>query len=160
MELCLAILATPMRALLAGTLLLLSCESAWAQQATTAQMRHEHGRLLYAKVCAACHGIVLEGTEFPNPDRASKLAVPALNNSGKAWRHSDLVLYSIVRYGEHVLASKSSPWTMPGYRYKLTSTETWIVVDYVKSTWSDETRRKQIEESIRLRRLEERLTRE
>jgi mono/diheme cytochrome c family protein len=146
-----------MRVILASAWVLLSPRHAEAQRAATPEMRLEQGRLVYAKTCAACHGIVLEGTEFPRPDKAGKLVVPALNDSTTAWRHSDLVLYGIVRYGEHVLASKTSPWMMPGFRYRLTSAETWIVIDYVKSTWSEETRQRQIEASIRLRRTEERL---
>lgn len=143
--------------LLAGAWVLLWPGDAEAQRAATPEMRFEQGRLLYAKTCAACHGIVLEGTEFPRPEKAGKLAVPALDDSSNAWRHSDLVLYGIVRYGEHVLARKSSPWKMPGFRYKLTSAETWVVIDYLKSTWSGETRQRQIAEGIRLRRTEERL---
>lgn len=125
-------MTAPIRALVLGLALLWS-GTAGAQSASSADMRLEQGRLLYAKRCAVCHGIVMEGMTLPHPEKAGKLAVPALDESGKTWRYPDSVLYGLVRYGDHILASKVSAWKMPAFRYSLSEAETWIVIDYIKS---------------------------
>ncbi len=60
-----------------------------------------------------------------------------------------------MRYGDHILASKVSAWKMPAFRYTLNEAETWTVIDYIKSFWSEDIRQKQIDATVRLKRLEE-----
>ena len=118
----------------------------------------EHkGRKLYVKHCIVCHGVVLEGVEVTEPDGRRIHAVPALDDTGRVWRHSDKVLFGLVRFGEHVLVTKSSTWKMPGFRYQLREDETWMLIAYIKSTWSEEFRARQSEATVRAQRLEEKL---
>ncbi len=107
---------TPILALLALWALLGGREAVCAE---TLDARERKGRQLYVKHCIACHGVVLESIEVTEPDGRRIRAVPALNDTGRVWRHPDKILFGLARFGEHVLVTRSSAWKMPGFRYQL-----------------------------------------
>ena len=117
------------------------------------------GRLIYATICAACHGAALEGTISITKATPpwGEVLVPPLGPAGKAWRHPDQVLYGIVRYGERIMVRRTSRFKMPSHRFRLTEADTWAVLKFVKSSWSEEMLERQAEFTRRLQRLREQM---
>ena len=119
-------------------------------QTLSREQELERGREIYVRNCAICHGVVLEGMDAPaSSQQKTVLAVPPLNEAGRAWLLPDSMLYNVVRLGEHALARKQSAWKMPSLRYSLKKDEIWTVLNYVKSTWTDEQRAGQAQTTLR-----------
>jgi copper(I)-binding protein len=88
-----------------------------------------------ARECVSCHGTNLEG----DPNWETKLGdgsnpPPPLNDRGHASHHSDADLLTILIYG--VNSSKES--FMPGYQGFLRDDEQMALLDFIKSTWSED----------------------
>jgi len=99
------------------------------------------GQDLYAKTCAACHGVNLEGQEdwrTPGPD--GRLPAPPHDESGHTWHHPDQVLFAYTKQGgQEVMAAQGMEFDsgMPGFGGQLTDQEIWNILGFIKSTWSD-----------------------
>jgi mono/diheme cytochrome c family protein len=80
------------------------------------------GRLNYTEHCKSCHGVNGDG----NGDRASKLsALPTdFTNAGNMERATDGELFWKITHGRR---------PMPGFQNKLTDTERWELVDYIRT---------------------------
>jgi mono/diheme cytochrome c family protein len=88
------------------------------------------GRDLYAVHCAACHGKDLQG-EFAWRILSAdgRIKAPPLGPMGHTYEHSDDSLKSMIAKGEGVSEF------MPRFAGRLSETEIWAVLAYIKSTW-------------------------
>lgn len=102
-----------------------------------------HGKAVYGKHCAACHGANLEGQ--PNWQKklpTGRMPAPPHDASGHTWHHPDSVLFGITKNG--LVPGKYAPpkyeSDMPASGDKLKDEEIWAVLAYIKSTWPDKIR--------------------
>jgi mono/diheme cytochrome c family protein len=110
--------------------------------------RLEEGERIYRQYCAGCHGI--EGEGMPNwerPNAQNELPAPPHGPEGHTWKHSDAMLYRIISEGWRDPWNKTERLTMPAFKDVLTPAEIRAVVDYIKTFWTLEQRRHQVEES-------------
>lgn len=102
------------------------------------------GRVLYEGKCASCHGVNLEGQ--PNWQSANEdgtYPAPPHDATGHTWHHGDAMLRDYIRRGgQAVLDDMGVDFTsgMPGFGGELTEDDIEAVLDYLKSTWSDDIR--------------------
>jgi len=110
------------------------------------------GQAVYGRDCARCHGNDLGG-EFGWLKRENEVdlseaevdrmlenlddVAPAHDNSGKTWRHDDDKLFSIIKDGPAVALSKQDS-RMPGFHDRLSDSEIWAVVAFMKSHWHED----------------------
>lgn len=108
----------------------------------------EAGRRIYLAQCAACHGVAGEGQPaWERPGPGGDLPAPPHNRKGHTWKHSDAMLYRMVRDGWRDPFNKSQALTMPAFGAKLTPAEIVQVVEYLKTLWTPAQRKLQREES-------------
>lgn len=93
------------------------------------------GKQVYARECASCHGVNLEG----QPDWRVRLAngrmpAPPHDVSGHTWHHSDRVLFDITKRGPAAYPA-GYVTDMPAYAERLSDREIAAVIAYIKSTW-------------------------
>ena len=111
-------------------------------QAQKAQ-RIAQGQQLYMANCASCHGDHLQGQ--PNwkdqgPD--GRLPAPPHDATGHTWHHPDQQLFKITKLGvEAVVPNYKS--NMAGFGGRLSDTEIWDIIAYIKSTWPPEIQARQ-----------------
>lgn len=102
------------------------------------------GRALYDSHCAACHGVELEGQPDWRERRADgKLPAPPHDATGHTWHHPDDMLFAITKYGVAPFAPPGYASDMPGFAEKLSDDEIAAVLDYIKSRWPEDIRRRQ-----------------
>ena len=99
------------------------------------------GKAVYDAQCASCHGANLEGQpnwreRLPN----GRLPAPPHDATGHTWHHDDDMLFGITKNGVGAYAPAGYQSDMPGFADKLTDTEIWAVLGYIKSTWPAEMR--------------------
>ena len=106
------------------------------------------GKSVYARYCAACHGVRLEGQanwkeRLPN----GRLPAPPHDASGHTWHHPDAVLFGMTKHG--IVPGKYAPpmyqSDMPAFSRVLAEEEIWAVLAYIKSSWPQEIRKTQHE---------------
>ncbi len=90
------------------------------------------GGKLYAKNCAACHGIQGQG----NAQWRIKLAngnfpPPPLNGTGHTWHHTQQWLVAFVQNG-------SPRGTMPAWKKKLTSEQIQSILAWAQAKWPEQ----------------------
>lgn len=107
------------------------------------------GRAVYQDVCAACHGVALEGArdwQTPGPD--GQLPPPPHDATGHTWHHGDAFLFDYVKWGgQAVLDAMGVRYTsgMPAFDGVLSDAEIAAVLAYIKSTWPPRARAHQAE---------------
>jgi len=107
----------------------------------------QRGQLVYKRFCSLCHGTNLQGQ--PNwrkrkPD--GKLPAPPHDETGHTWHHPDDVLFGIVKQGlVPPYAPDNYRSDMPAWGGTLEDEDIWAVLAYIKSRWSEETRKIQAE---------------
>ena len=95
------------------------------------------GTSVYAKNCASCHGVALEGqANWRQRDAEGYLPAPPHDESGHTWHHPDSYLFLMTKYGIEEMIGKSYPNNMPVFEDKLTDDEIIAALSYIKSTWS------------------------
>ena len=102
------------------------------------------GESLYRAHCAACHGVNLEGApnwRTPKPD--GRYPAPPHDDSGHTWHHDDRTLFGITKLGTAGFSGLDIESDMPAYRDTLSDAEIQAVLAYIKSRWSERTRRRQ-----------------
>lgn len=133
--------AAALAALLCALVLLTSCGSPSPYDPAVVS----RGQGLFAANCAACHGAQGEGQADWHIARADgTLPPPPLNGDGHTWHHADGLLYRIVSEGGKTLEDPSYPSfksAMPAFGERLSHDEIVAVLTYLKSLWSDKTRR-------------------
>ena len=106
------------------------------------------GRRIYAAQCAACHGASGEGQpDWVRPNAAGELPAPPHDREGHTWKHSDAMLYQLVKDGWRDPYNKTQRLTMPAFGQTLTPNEIREVIEYLKTMWTPDQRRFQLEES-------------
>lgn len=95
------------------------------------------GAGLYAKHCASCHGVKLEGQ--PNWRRRlanGRLPAPPHDANGHSWHHPDELLFGITKNGlvpPYAPAGYASD--MPAFGGVLSDDEIRAVLAYIQSRW-------------------------
>ncbi len=103
------------------------------------------GRQVYGDYCAACHGDRLQGetddwrARKPN----GRLPAPPHDASGHTWHHGDEQLFALTKQGVAALVGNGYESDMPAFADILSDDDIWAVLAYIKSTWPEETRRRQ-----------------
>ena len=102
------------------------------------------GSVLYLDHCADCHGAALEGAEnWDQPTDDGTFLPPAHDDTGHTWHHSDKVLFEYLKLGGAELF-KDYPdivSNMPGFGDVLSDEEIWAIYAYIKSSWSEDSRK-------------------
>jgi len=94
------------------------------------------GEKLYARHCASCHGVKLEGAlEWKTVQSDGKLPSPPHDSSGHTWHHPDDLLLTIIAEGGDPSSSD-----MPAYGDVLTEEEMNAILTFIKNTWGHEER--------------------
>ena len=100
-----------------------------------------HGKKVYIRHCASCHGANLEGQSNWRerlPD--GRLPAPPHDHAGHTWHHPDRVLFGITKYGVAKFAPPGYQSDMPAFHGVLSDEEIWAVLAYIKSTWPEQAR--------------------
>ncbi len=126
----------------AVVLVLLAALNLTADDATKA-VAHD-GKSLYLEHCASCHGTNLEGQ--PNwrqrkPD--GRLPAPPHDANGHTWHHADELLLTITKRGTAAIVGGDYESDMPGFGNVLSDDQIRAVLDYIKSTWPENIRKRQ-----------------
>ena len=107
-----------------------------------------HGKSVYSKHCASCHGARLEGQpnwreRLPN----GRMPAPPHDSSGHTWHHPDGMLFGMTKYG--LVPGKYGPLgyesDMPAFQGALSDAEIWAALAYIKSSWPRDIRKAQHE---------------
>lgn len=94
------------------------------------------GKSIYAKNCASCHGVALEGqANWKQRDTEGYMPAPPHDMTGHTWHHADSYLFLMTKYGIEEMIGKKYPNSMPAYENVLTDDEIIAVLSYIKSTW-------------------------
>ena len=96
----------------------------------------ENGKQIYAKNCASCHGVNLEGQKnwmSRLPD--GLMPAPPHDETGHTWHHPDRYLFMVTKYGIEEFIGEKYPNNMPAYKDILSDKEIISVLSYIKSTW-------------------------
>jgi mono/diheme cytochrome c family protein len=102
-----------------------------------------HGKAVYDRDCASCHGARLEGQpnwreRLPN----GRLPAPPHDATGHTWHHGDRQLFAMIKNG----TAGSLPGyetDMPAYQGRLGDADIWAVLSYIASTWPPDIRARQ-----------------
>ena len=103
----------------------------------------QSGAVLYARNCASCHGMNLEGQanwQTQNPD--GSWPAPPHNATGHTWHHSDEYLRSVILMGGAAVTGTQTNM-MPGFQSVLSVNQVDAILTYIKSTWPEEIRTQQ-----------------
>lgn len=123
----------------------------FAQQSTMVQPQNvdiENGEVLYAKTCASCHGVLLEGQKDWRQESASGVfPAPPHDETGHTWHHGDRLLFTYTKHGgEAIFVARGIEGVksgMPGFGKILSDQEIWDILAFIKSTWSERMRKVQ-----------------
>lgn len=108
------------------------------------------GRQLYDEHCAACHGADLEGEANWRQRRPDgTLPAPPHDATGHTWHHPDRQLFAITKFGSAALVGPDYRSTMLSFGDVLSDAEIWAVLDFIRSRWPDDIRRRQAEITAR-----------
>lgn len=101
------------------------------------------GKAIYAEQCASCHGARLEGQpnwQSRKPD--GRLPAPPHDASGHTWHHPDADLFKITKQGITAFAPPDYSSDMPAFGRSLSDADIWAVLAFIKSSWTEEIRRR------------------
>ena len=110
------------------------------------------GKPLYEQHCAACHGFKMEGQRNWRTRMANgRLPAPPHDDTGHTWHHSDQVLLNITLNGfvPGVTAPLGYQSDMPAYKDILTEQQARAILAYIKTFWSEQSLRAQMDISRR-----------
>jgi mono/diheme cytochrome c family protein len=109
------------------------------------------GRIVYIEYCAECHGENLEGeADWQNQNQDQSFRPPPHDASGHTWHHGDKVLIESIKFGGERLSDNIGGFSnMPAFEDTLTEDEIAAVLAYIKSTWPEDIRRLQWEQTNR-----------
>jgi mono/diheme cytochrome c family protein len=111
----------------------------------------ERGRVVYEAHCGRCHGVDLEGqANWRIRSAAGRLPAPPHDDSGHTWHHPDQMLVGIIQNGlVPPYAEEGYLSDMPAFATSLSVSERWDVLAFIKSKWSERSRKFQAEISQR-----------
>ncbi len=96
------------------------------------------GEQVYAKNCASCHGVELEGQpdwKVRGPD--GLLPAPPHNATGHTWHHDDVSLFAITKQGLAAFAKIEYKTNMPAFKGVLSDKDIHAALSFIKSTWPE-----------------------
>lgn len=113
----------------------------------------EKGREIYAENCAECHGVNLEGeSDWQQQNEDDSFRSPPHDSSGHTWHHGDISLLESIELGGARLPDYIGGISeMPAFGETLSDNEMIAVLTYIKSTWPDDIRLTQWEQTIQER---------
>ncbi len=125
-----------------------SAASASEPRSTSKSAEANAGRAIYEQSCASCHGARGEGApRWQRPDRNGEMPAPPHDSTGHTWKHSDAMLFRLVKRGWRDPFNKTQRLTMPAFGGQLSREQTIAVIAYLKTQWKPAQRRFQAEES-------------
>jgi mono/diheme cytochrome c family protein len=143
-------------ALLSAILLVTACQSAQSPTANVTPPSNQissppalsaadvaAGKVIYTNNCASCHGVNLEGqANWKQQNEDGSFRAPPHTVDGHTWHHSDANLIAAITEGGARFEGLNVGGTsnMPAYGSILTDEEVVAVLAYIKSTWPDEIR--------------------
>ncbi len=96
----------------------------------------KNGKQIYAKNCASCHGVNLEGQKnWMSRLPGGLMPAPPHDETGHTWHHPDMYLFMVTKYGIEEFIGEKYPNNMPAYKDILHDEEIIAVLSYIKSTW-------------------------
>lgn len=102
----------------------------------------ERGRATYERFCASCHGATGAGEKnWLKRNEFGELPAPPHDATGHTWKHSDGMLYRVVREGWRDPFNRTQRLTMPPFKEVLKPHEIRDVIDYLKTMWTPEQRK-------------------
>jgi len=109
------------------------------------------GQQVYVQHCARCHGDDLEGqANWKEQNEDGSFRAPPHDADGHTWHHSDkLLIEAIEQGGARLPTNIGGTSNMPAFANVLKDEEITAVLDYIKSTWPDDIRAIQWEQTIR-----------
>ena len=109
------------------------------------------GQEVYAENCAECHGENLEGeANWKKQNEDNSFRSPPHDTNGHTWHHGDGVLIESIELGGARLPNNiGGSSNMPAFNETLTEEEIVAVLTYIKSTWPEDIRTIQWEQTIR-----------
>lgn len=109
------------------------------------------GQQVYAANCARCHGANLEGeADWKSQNEDKSFRAPPHDASGHTWHHDDTLLLEAIQSGGARLPDNiGGTSNMPAFDEILTEEEIQAVLVYIKSTWPEDTREIQWEQTVR-----------
>lgn len=95
------------------------------------------GREVYRANCASCHGPEGEGPpDWQTPNELGELPAPPHDSTGHTWKHSDAMLYDIVKEGWRDPFNRTARLTMPAFENQLSPRQIRAVITYTKTLWT------------------------
>lgn len=95
------------------------------------------GKSVYARHCASCHGVNLEGQpDWRRRKPNGRLPAPPHDASGHTWHHPDALLFEITKHG--LVPPRAPPGyasDMPAFAGVLSDDEIRAVLAYIQSRW-------------------------
>lgn len=110
------------------------------------------GQKVYADYCAECHGVDLEGeADWKTQNEDNSFRAPPHDESGHTWHHDDPMLMDSIRQGGARFESVDIGGTsnMPAFEEILTEEEMVAVLAYIKSSWTEDVRALQWQQTQR-----------
>lgn len=129
--------------LLAGAGALLAAAGVW--QFVPSELSIDHtdralvarGEPLYARHCASCHGVQLEGQpDWQSRNAQGRLPAPPHDDSGHTWHHDDLLLFEVTKYGIGKHAPPGYESDMPAFAGHLSDADIVATLAFIKSRWT------------------------
>ncbi len=95
------------------------------------------GEQVYARHCASCHGVQLEGqANWQSRNAQGLLPAPPHDASGHTWHHPDELLFRLTKFGiARTLDMPEYRTTMPAFDGVLNDAEIIAVLSWIKSRW-------------------------
>jgi mono/diheme cytochrome c family protein len=108
------------------------------------------GQVVYAEHCAECHGEDLEGEQdWQEQNEDDSFRSPPHNSNGHTWHHGDKALLESIRLGGERLPDNIGGFSeMPAFKDTLSDEEMVAVLTFIKSTWPDDIRLMQWEQTV------------
>ena len=104
------------------------------------------GKVVYGAHCAACHGDKLQGqANWQIRSAEGYLPAPPHDETGHTWHHPDQMLFEFIKYGPQKFAGSDYRSIMPPYENRLSDTEIWQALAYIKAQWPESIQKKHTE---------------
>lgn len=104
------------------------------------------GKTVYEANCATCHGYGLQGqANWQIRSAEGYLPAPPHDETGHTWHHPDQMLFEFTKYGPQKFAGVDYRSIMPAYESRLSDTEIWQVLAYIKAQWPESIQKKHTE---------------
>ncbi|NCF69372.1 MAG: c-type cytochrome [Chloroflexi bacterium] len=110
------------------------------------------GERVYAENCASCHGVDLEGeAQWKIQNEDDSFRSPPHSAEGHTWHHADSFLIESIEKGGARFEGLNIGGTsaMPAFSGILTDKEIGAVLVYIKSTWPEDIRALQWQQTLK-----------